>query len=232
MDNDKVDELIELGTDSESIHRIQDIAAKSMKAAGYGYTLHNACAAALSAFLQEAGINVPTTLGAGKLAKRLKKDRLWKRITVGAQKAGDAGVTFDTGGVSGADHIYLVVQRINDDQMIIADNQSPSKHTRFASGKGGKTPTEYFLRATNEMPDSRHKMIVNEERIDPNNSDVYPSEDEDTNGLTEPFDDLGNSLSSPVKSKIFKTDLGSIGELDFDEFVEQLSKSIAKKLRK
>jgi hypothetical protein len=32
---------------------------------------------------------------------------------------------------------------------MIADNQrsADASHSRFASGKGGKTPTEYFLRA-------------------------------------------------------------------------------------
>ncbi|MCU0588485.1 MAG: basic secretory family protein [Syntrophobacteraceae bacterium] len=33
--------------------------------------------------------------------------------------------------------------------MVIADNQAKTTHKRFASGKGGKTPTDYFLRAPN-----------------------------------------------------------------------------------
>jgi len=55
-------------------------------------------------------------------------------------------VTFDNSPPDGADHIYLVVKRVDDDEMVIADNQDSVPHRRFASGKG-KTPTDYFLRA-------------------------------------------------------------------------------------
>lgn len=109
----------------------------------------NGCAAHLSALLQQAGMDVPMTFGAGKLAQRLA-DRGWTRIEVGAQAAGDVGVCFDNDPTpAGADHIYLVIQALGRDEMSIADNQrsTDATHTRFASGAGGKTPTEYFLRA-------------------------------------------------------------------------------------
>jgi lysozyme len=105
----------------------------------------NGCAAHLSALLRQSKIDVPMTLGAGKLASIIKS-RGWKRIEVGHQQLGDVGVTFALTPPPGADHIYLVIQRVDADQMVITDNQSNIPHTRYTSGKG-KTPTEYFLRA-------------------------------------------------------------------------------------
>ena len=139
--------LIETG--SSGLAQAQQIAAKALADAGQPAFPHNACAATLSALLQLAGINVPMTLGAGKLANRLggpNGSRGWSHVAVGAQRAGDVGVTYDEGGNPGADHIYLVLQTIDADQMLIADNQEAAPHRRFASGQG-KTPTEYFLRA-------------------------------------------------------------------------------------
>jgi Domain of unknown function (DUF1906) len=107
---------------------------------------HNGCAAHLSALLRESGIAIPMTLGAGKLA-HLLASRGWKDVRVGSQEAGDVGVCFDETAPAGADHIYFVVQRYDDDRMLIADNQRRKLHERYASGQGGKTPTEYFLRA-------------------------------------------------------------------------------------
>ena len=107
------------------------------------------CAAHLSALLVQAGIDIPMTFGAGKLAQRLQ-DRGWTRIDVGTQVTGDAGVCFDNDPApTGADHVYLVVEMQGPDEMLIADNQrtTDTPHKRFASGAGGKTPTEYFLRA-------------------------------------------------------------------------------------
>ena len=109
----------------------------------------NGCAAHLSALLQQAGIDVPMTFGAGKLAQRLR-DRGWTRVDVGSQMAGDVGVCLDNNPTpAGADHIYLVIEALGRDEMLIADNQrtTDATHKRFASGTGGKTPTEYFLRA-------------------------------------------------------------------------------------
>lgn len=106
---------------------------------------HNGCAANLSALMQLSDIDVPMILGAGKLAQCIEK-RGWIRIEVGKQQAGDVGVTFDNCEPSGADHIYLVLEAIDDDKMLIADNQKNVPHSRYASGYG-KTRTEYFLRA-------------------------------------------------------------------------------------
>jgi len=156
-----------------------------MKAIGYKYPTKS-CAATLSHFLREAGIKVPITTGAQNLADRLRINRHWTRIKVGNQQPGDVGVCYSmSDDVAGADHIYLAVERKDSDLMMIADNQTQGKtHTRYASGKGNKTPTEYFLRA------SQISGFVPDSDTDQNNDKIWP--DEDTNDLPEPFMDDGS----------------------------------------
>jgi len=170
-DKECIPRLIKLGGDVESLHRIQITAAQSMKTAGYGYTLHNACAATLRALLNEAGIPVKTTLGAGSLADRLSTERNWGRVALGKQQAGDVGVAQNNV------HIYLVVETEGGDEMTIADNQAPTPHPRFATGKG-KTPTAYFLRAPGQQ-----LQVAAIEDMDQARS--YPSVDQDTSNLRE-----------------------------------------------
>ncbi|PNU04552.1 hypothetical protein [Novosphingobium guangzhouense] len=185
MDKDQVDELIALGTNPESITRVQNLARQLMKETGNGYTLRLACAATLSCFLTEAGIPIAKTVGAGELARRLRMKRNWKRVEVGDQRAGDVGVTFDKDpNRPGADHVYLVVERVDRDLMFIADNQVEGKrHHRTASGKktgrmsSAKTATEYFLRAPESVALALEAMAS--------------LDDENTNALREPFNDEG-----------------------------------------
>ncbi|PAQ06741.1 hypothetical protein [Mesorhizobium temperatum] len=183
-DGDVIPKLIQIGSDPKCIKKVQAMAAKTMKAIGYKYP-KKACAATLSHFLNEAGINVPVTTGAQNLADRLRVNRHWDRIKVGKQQPGDVGVCYSIANdVPGADHVYLVVERKDSDLMIIADNQAQGKtHTRYASGKGGKTPTEYFLRAP-------QASIFGEEPDEENDEDSWP--DEDSNDLPEPFMDDGS----------------------------------------
>jgi hypothetical protein len=154
VDRDHIAKLLEIANSQDGLARAQKIAAKALSDAGEAPFPKNACAATLSALLELSGMDVPMTLGAGRLANILGGrigSRGWNHLRIATQQAGDVGVTFDEGGVPGADHIYLVLQRLDDDQMLIADNQAPTPHTRFASGKG-KTPTEYFLRAPEAAP--------------------------------------------------------------------------------
>ncbi|WP_421381000.1 glycoside hydrolase domain-containing protein (plasmid) [Paraburkholderia sp. DD10] len=137
-----VPELIRQGSTEDGLRTARETAKASLP----GYP-HNGCAAHLSALLEQAGIDIPMTWGAGKLAHVLA-DRGWSKVGVGSQRAGDVGVCFDNTSPPGADHIYLVIAASGPDEMMIADNQrtADAVHERFASGHG-KTATEYFLRA-------------------------------------------------------------------------------------
>jgi len=138
-----VPELIRQGSTVDGLKAARDTASAALP----GYP-HNGCAAHLSALLEQAGIDVPMTWGAGKLAHVLA-DRGWSKVNVGSQRPGDVGVCFDNTSPPGSDHIYLVISASGPDEMMIADNQrtDDAVHERFASGHD-KTPTEYFLRAT------------------------------------------------------------------------------------
>lgn len=208
MDKDNIEKLVKLGSKAKSIQKIQDIAAKAMKKAGLGYTLHNACAATLSAFLNEVGIKVPMTLGAGKLASRLRDGRHWDKITVGKQQAGDVGVAFDEAKLPGTDHVYLVIERVGADKMMIADNQAPKPHVRYVSGHG-KTATEYFLRAPED--ENKSKLLYGTvETIEPDNEDFFPWNDEDTNSLVEPFQDDGTPSPSTRETLLPTPDIDEL----------------------
>jgi hypothetical protein len=105
------------------------------------------CAITLSVLLQDAGIAVKDTYQAFALGNLLKA-RKWDVISIGEQRIGDVGSTCGATPVHGRDHIYLVLDVLNSDEMVIADNQQTKPHFRFVSGKGGKTPTKFFLRAS------------------------------------------------------------------------------------
>ena len=188
-DADHIGDLIQIGSDPKSIKKVQALAAKTMKALGVPGLVYptKSCAAVLSHFLNEAGIDVPITTGAQKLADRLRVNRGWNVVKVGKQQPGDVGVCFSmSDDVPGADHIYLVVERKDSDLMVIADNQAQgTTHTRSASGKGGKTPTEYFLRAPQGGGVER---LLAADR-----GDAGVLADEDTNKLPEPFMDDGST---------------------------------------
>src|SRR6185312_9355252 len=64
------------------------------------------------------------------------------------RRPGDVGTTCVDVPMHGDDHVYLVLENTDEYEMLIADNQHTEPHPRWISGKGGKTPTRYFLRAT------------------------------------------------------------------------------------
>lgn len=142
-----VPELVRNGSSSEGLRRARLAAADALE----GYPA-NGCAAHLSALLRQSGIDVAMTLGAGRLVHVLR-ERGWTQIRRGEQIAGDVGVCYDLDpSPPGADHVYLVVGADGPDEMNVADNQrtTDAPHVRYASGRGGKTPTEYFLRAVRQ----------------------------------------------------------------------------------
>lgn len=138
-----IDALLKQGSSIQGLAQARATAAAQLP----GYPT-NGCATHLSALLQQAGFNVPMIFGAGKLAHYLA-DHGWSKIPTGEQQPGDVGVCYDNNpSPPGADHVYLVIETIDNDKMMIADNQRDDDviHARYASGNG-KTPTEYFLRS-------------------------------------------------------------------------------------
>jgi len=147
-DTDRIENLIHLGSNVVTLDSAQKRAAADLLAYDGEEYPQDGCAITLSLLLNDAGIGVPLIYQAIKLGQHLRDTRKWQVIPLGQQQAGDVGSTCGTTANHGNDHIYLVVKNLNDDEMLIADNQSTQPHFRYASGQGGKTPTKFFLRAT------------------------------------------------------------------------------------
>ena len=107
---------------------------------------HDGCAITLSVLLRDSGIQVPLIYQAIALGQHLRDTRNWQVVPPGQHEVGDVGSTCGTVAHHGFDHIYVVLKKLNDDEMLIADNQSTQPHFRFVSGQG-KAPTRFFLRA-------------------------------------------------------------------------------------
>ena len=141
-----IPDLIKLASNAAQLVAAQHIAAKRLLDFDGEVFPSDGCAITLSVLLQEAGIAVKDTFQALALGNVLK-ERTWQVVPIGNQKPGDVGSTCGPVAHHGQDHIYLVLRVLNADEMVIADNQQPQPHFRFVSGKG-KTPTKFFLRAT------------------------------------------------------------------------------------
>jgi hypothetical protein len=142
--------LLKLASDGSEIVAAERVAAKRLLDHDGEIYPSDGCAITLSVLLQEAGIAVADTYLAFDLGGVLKK-RGWQVIPVGKQQTGDVGSTCLAAPHHGTDHIYLVLKTVNSDEMVIADNQAEAPHFRWASGKGGKTPTTFFLRASGDQ---------------------------------------------------------------------------------
>lgn len=146
-DSGRIPKLLEIATDPDAYHEVQHEAKDELFEGADEVWPHDGCAINLSDLLQAAGIMVPDIFQALKLGSHLRDHRGWQVIPKGQQQPGDVGSTCGTTPNHGFDHIYLVVQRLDDDEMVVADNQKPQPHSRFVSGHG-RTPTKFFLRAT------------------------------------------------------------------------------------
>ncbi len=104
------------------------------------------CAITLSVTLQHLGLDVDDTYMAFDLVALLK-ERGWSVVQNGDHQPGDVGTTCGRIPRHGIDHVYIVVERDGIDKMLVTDNQAPTLHSRYVSGAGGKSPTQYFLRA-------------------------------------------------------------------------------------
>jgi hypothetical protein len=146
-DKARIAKLLALAGAIPSLESAQNRAAAALLAYDGEVYPQDGCAITLSFLLRDAGIDVPLIYQAITLGQHLHSVRKWDVVPVGQQAAGDVGSTCGPDAHPGFDHIYLVLKRLNDDEMLVADNQSTQPHFRFASGQG-KTPTKFFLRAT------------------------------------------------------------------------------------
>ena len=146
-DKNQIASLIAIGSDITKLNAAQATAAQRLLNYDGEIYPSDGCAITLSVLMQTAGIDVADTYMAFDLGNTLKS-RGWTMIQVGQQQAGDIGSTCGPEPHHGTDHIYLVLKPVNADEMLIADNQAQAPHFRWASGKGGKSPTTFFLRAT------------------------------------------------------------------------------------
>ncbi len=148
-DAQHINRMLQIAKDPVAFEKVrQDAGVKLWDEARLKYPT-DACAITLTELMQHAGIAIKDELMALGLTNILHRQRGWQVIPNGQQQPGDVGTTCHNTPTHNADHIYLVVEVINKDEMLVADNQekAPKPHTRFVSGKGGKTPTLYFLRA-------------------------------------------------------------------------------------
>ena len=149
-DLDQIATLIKIASDPNSLQAAEHEAARKILAFDGEVFPSDSCAITQSCLMQAAGIDVPDTYQALAFGNMLKQ-RGWQVVAVGSQQAGDIGSTCGTVPDHGNDHVYLVLRVINQDESVIADNQASAPHFRFASGKGGKTPTKFFLRAVGQQ---------------------------------------------------------------------------------
>jgi hypothetical protein len=147
-DVEAIASLLALASNRQTLQAAQTVAAQRLLDYDGEKYPQDGCAITLSVLLQEAGIDVPDTYMAIDMGGLLQSRR-WTKIAIGAQQRGDVGSTCGKTPHHGTDHVYVVLRVSNPDEpdeMVVADNQEPAPHFRFASGKG-KTPSTYFLRA-------------------------------------------------------------------------------------
>ncbi|MDH7808847.1 MULTISPECIES: hypothetical protein [unclassified Rhizobium] len=147
MDAGRINELLALA-EGKGLGKARKVAAEALGTSPSKKSITNGCALTLSHMLHQAGADIPLIDNSGQLAKYLEENRDWKRVAVGSHRRGDVGVTYDTGGVDGADHIFLILGVLGNDEVLTADNQDVEPHPRSLKNVGTYTETEYFLRAS------------------------------------------------------------------------------------
>lgn len=142
-----VSEANDYATLRASLTAARSAAASYLEIPASMVSIPDGCAVTLANLLNDVGIPVPMSAKARKLVNYLQSfdGRGWIPVQVGLQQPGDVGVTLDKDDPPGPDHVYLVVSRLDDDAMMVADNQATDFHRRLASG-GEHTRTAYFLR--------------------------------------------------------------------------------------
>jgi hypothetical protein len=146
-DGEAISDLLAIASNPQTLQAAQAVAAQRLLVYDGEKYPQDGCAITLSVLFQEAGVDVADTYMAIDMC-RVLQSRGWTKITVGDQQRGDVGSTCGTTAHHGTDHVYVVLRDLNVDEMVVADNQEPAPHFRFASGKS-QSPTTYFLRAPN-----------------------------------------------------------------------------------
>jgi hypothetical protein len=146
-DKSRIEALLAIARDEAKLQAAQASAAPRLLA--YDGTVYpkDGCAITLSVLLQDAGIPIRDIFWALEITNELKA-RGWQMVANADRRPGDIGTTCADVPMHGDDHVYLVLENTGEDEMLVADNQHTEPHPRWISGKGGKTPTKYFLRAT------------------------------------------------------------------------------------
>lgn len=175
-DKDLIPQLLTEAWDVGRLDEAQARAAKKLFQYDGEKFPSNACAITLSVLLQDAGIDVPDIFAAFAMGKELRDKRGWTVVNVGDQHAGDIGSTCGSTPQHGVDHVYLVLQNMNGDEMTVADNQATKPHFRWASGAGGKSPTRFFLRAPDASfgPFLEHALIAPGAMAAPAGGVIFP----------------------------------------------------------
>jgi hypothetical protein len=146
-DAEKIAPLLQIAGDPARLVAAQHTAAARLLAYDGEIFPQDACAITQSVLMQQAGIDVQDTYGALDMVRLLRDERGWTVVTNGEEQPGDIGTTCGPKPHHGVDHVYLVLKVLNADEMVIADNQAEMPHFRYISGFGGKSPTQFFLRA-------------------------------------------------------------------------------------
>jgi hypothetical protein len=146
-DKSKIAALLAIAADVERLHAARRVAGQRLWDFEGTVYPKDGCAITLCVLMQEAGMDMRDIFWALEITNELKA-RGWQIVPNSDRQPGDIGTTCIDVPAYGDDHVYLVLENIDDDEMVVTDNQHTAPHPRWISGKGGKTPTRYFLRAT------------------------------------------------------------------------------------
>ncbi|MDH0865675.1 hypothetical protein [Mitsuaria sp. GD03876] len=144
-DHQRIASLLANALDADQLRAAQALAARRLLTRDGEAAPADGCAITLSLLMQGAGFDLPELFWAIDVPAALLA-RGWIEVPPGGQRAGDIGSTCGESPHHGEDHVYLVVRRVNDDEMVVVDNQAAYPHFRWASAQGGKTPTTMFYR--------------------------------------------------------------------------------------
>ena len=146
-DGAAISNLLAIASNPQTLQAAQAIAAQRLLVYDGEKYPQDGCAITLSVLASAGRCQRADTYHGDRHVQFASVSRLDK-IAVGDHQKGDVGSTCGAVAHHGTDHVYVVLRDLNLDEMVVADNQEPAPHFRFASGDS-KSPTTYFLRAPN-----------------------------------------------------------------------------------